>query len=363
MEQTLKQHNDLQIKLTGNPTPTDRSYLHRQIKAFNNAVSPHHRAARKAGEVLPLGVFIRTADRQLVGGLVGDTYWGWLEINDFWIDESLRGQGFGRELLLAAETEAIMRGCTRVFLQTYSFQARGFYEKLGYGVVGQLDDYPPGQSFCWMRKELGRPATHVSFKSVRTDDDTLAYLAQINRNHPARPAVVSHIESQIAALPFDSLQVVELCFGPGMLARHLLGRLPNINYTGLDLGSAFTAFAQKQLAPFTKRTTLHKTDLNRDDWPKLLPANIHAIVSLQSLHDLGGEAEVSRIYRLVKELLAPSGLFLNADLIVEEGKHVPNNPGRLTVSRHLELLRGYGFENSNCTLEVEDFGCVQGWNQ
>ena len=256
-----------------------------------------------------------------------------------------------------------MRGCTRVFLQTYSFQAKDFYQKLGYQVVGQLDDYPPGQSFYWMRKELGRPAERVSFKNVRTDDDTLAYLAQINRNHPARPAVISHIEAQIADLPFDTPQVVELCFGPGMLARHLLNRLPHISYIGLDLGSAFTAFAQKQLTPIAKQATLYQTDLNSDEWPTLLPGNIHAIVSLQSLHDLGGEAEVSRIYRLAKDLLAPGGLFLNADLIAAEGKPVPNNPGRLTIARHLELLRGYGFEDVGRTFEVDDFGCVVGFQR
>ena len=358
MEQILKQHNGLQIKLTDKPDPIDRSAIHQQIRTFNNVVSPHHRAAREPGGVQPLGIFIRNADQQLVGGLVGNTYWGWLEIDDFWIDESLRRQGFGQELLQAAETEAIMRGCIRVFLQTYSFQARGFYEKRGYQVVGQLDDYPLGQSFYWMRKNLGRPAEHVSFKSVSTDDDTLAYLVQINRNHPARPAVISHIETQISDLPFDAPQMVELCFGPGMLARHLLNRLPHINYIGLDLGSAFTAFAKKQLSPFVKRATLHQTNLNSDEWPSLLPNNIHAIISLQSLHDLGGEAEVSRIYRLAKELLAPGGIFLNADLIAGEGKPVANNPGRLTITRHLELLQGYSFENVSCALEVDDFGCI-----
>jgi hypothetical protein len=55
---------------------------------------------------------------------------------------------------LIAETEVKSRGCSHAFLSTYSFRARGFYEKFGYRVVGQLDDYPPGQSYYWMRKNF-----------------------------------------------------------------------------------------------------------------------------------------------------------------------------------------------------------------
>ena len=39
-------------------------------------------------------------------------------------------------------------------LKTFSFQARGFYEKNGYRVTGVIEEYPPGESFFWMVKEL-----------------------------------------------------------------------------------------------------------------------------------------------------------------------------------------------------------------
>lgn len=52
-----------------------------------------------------------------------------------------------------AEAEALQRGCSRAKLRTFSFQARGFYEKEGYRVVGELEDYPPGETFYWMQKD------------------------------------------------------------------------------------------------------------------------------------------------------------------------------------------------------------------
>jgi ribosomal protein S18 acetylase RimI-like enzyme len=75
-------------------------------------------------------------------------------VEDLWLCNSLRGQGIGRRLVSMAEAEARSRGCSRVWLRTFGFQARGFYEKLGYGVVGVLEDYPPGNELYWMRKDL-----------------------------------------------------------------------------------------------------------------------------------------------------------------------------------------------------------------
>lgn len=144
---------DLDFTLTNMPDASDREYIHERIKAFNDRVSRYHRAVRGSGGA-PLCIFVRDAQRRLVGGLTADTYWNWLEIDDLWLEEALRRRGLGRKLLSIAENEARRRGCTSAFLQTFSFQARGFYEKQGYRVVGQLDDYPPGEVFYWMRKDL-----------------------------------------------------------------------------------------------------------------------------------------------------------------------------------------------------------------
>ena len=155
MDKLLQETAGYRVTLTDMASDADRQFLSDRLKAFNNEISPYHKAIRTEG-MQPLDIFIRDADGAIAGGLAADTYWGWLAVEDLWIAPALRRHGFGRALLLAAEAEAIGRGCLRALLTTYSFQARGFYEKLGYRVVGQLDDYPPGQSYFWMRKDFAR---------------------------------------------------------------------------------------------------------------------------------------------------------------------------------------------------------------
>jgi ribosomal protein S18 acetylase RimI-like enzyme len=129
-------------------------FLHNKIKAYNNIRSPYHRETRKPGSSTPLHIMLKDRSGRVVGGVAASTYWGWLDIDDFYVPEEFRGQGIGTSLLQTAETIAIDRGCSRCVLSTFEFQARGFYEKQGYYVTGRLEDYPPGSTYYWMRKDL-----------------------------------------------------------------------------------------------------------------------------------------------------------------------------------------------------------------
>ncbi len=153
MAQVEQEIDGLRFTLTDTASEKERKYIHQQIRAFNDAVSEHHRAVRGPGPK-HLDIFVRDSAGLVLGGLTGLMCWGWLEIDDLWLDEEMRGRGYGRVLLRMAEEEARERGCSRVWLRTFSFQARGFYEKEGYQVVGELEDYPPGETFYWMRKDI-----------------------------------------------------------------------------------------------------------------------------------------------------------------------------------------------------------------
>ncbi len=145
--------DSLHITLTDTADPAAREFVRGQLRTFNDRHSEHHRAIRGVGQA-PLDILIRDAAGEIVGGLIGATYWGWLEVDTLWVAESLRGQGLGRALLRTAEAEAQRRGCSHAMLTTYSFQARGFYEGEGYRVVGEMVDYPPGEVYYWMRKDF-----------------------------------------------------------------------------------------------------------------------------------------------------------------------------------------------------------------
>jgi GNAT superfamily N-acetyltransferase len=102
----------------------------------------------------PLFVVLRDQDSNVCGGLSGATSRGWLFIDHLFVPEDARGHGVGKELVAQAEHEAIKRGCKSAWLNTFEFQARGFYEKLGYSCFGQLADYPTGFSRFFLSKAL-----------------------------------------------------------------------------------------------------------------------------------------------------------------------------------------------------------------
>ena len=124
------------MELLDTADPADVEFVHNGLRGYNALHAPP--------DFAHLYVFLRDEHGALVGGLLGGTFWGWLAVDILWIDERYRGQGYGERLLAAAEAEGRRRGCVHVQLDTLSFQARPFYEKLGYRVYGELEDYPAG---------------------------------------------------------------------------------------------------------------------------------------------------------------------------------------------------------------------------
>ena len=102
----------------------------------------------------PVNFFLKSPLGEVMGGLIGYIWGGWLHINLLWVSEVLRGQGHGTRLIDAAEAMARERGAAAATLETFSFQAPGFYRKRGYVVFGQIDDYPPGHTKFFLRKNL-----------------------------------------------------------------------------------------------------------------------------------------------------------------------------------------------------------------
>lgn len=89
---------------------------------------------------------------RLAGGLLGFTHWNWLFLKQLWLAAEFRGGGLGQRVVVTAEEEAVARGCAHVHCDTFGFQALGFYQRLGYKIFGQLEDYPPGHTRYYLQK-------------------------------------------------------------------------------------------------------------------------------------------------------------------------------------------------------------------
>ena len=134
-------------EIISDPTDAIRDAILTPLVAHNESmVGPTERHT--------VAIVVRDDTGVVVGGLWGLTGFRWLFVQYLAVPPAMKGQGRGRALMLAAEDEARRLGCIGLWLDTFSFQARGFYEKLGYDVIGQIDDFPPGEARFFLRKRI-----------------------------------------------------------------------------------------------------------------------------------------------------------------------------------------------------------------
>ena len=135
--------------MNNNPSKAETDYVREALAQYNEAhVGPDGH--------LPLSLVEYDADGNIIGGILGGTYWGWLYIDILWVQEDHRSKGIGSRLLSGAEAAAVCRGCHHVHLDTMSWQAPDFYLKHGYEVIGILDDIPKGNKKYLLQKALQR---------------------------------------------------------------------------------------------------------------------------------------------------------------------------------------------------------------
>lgn len=101
-----------------------------------------------------LTLVLRDENQAMVGALTGATIWHWLSIDVLWVADAFRGDGHGAALVQQAESVAQERGCSHARLDTFDFQARAFYERLGYRVYGSLENFPNGHTQYHLTKRL-----------------------------------------------------------------------------------------------------------------------------------------------------------------------------------------------------------------
>jgi GNAT superfamily N-acetyltransferase len=88
------------------------------------------------------------------GGITGYTWGGCCYVTNLWVDASERAKGLGRQLLRAAEEHALRVGCAVVFVDTHTFQAPGFYARMGFRQLVAIGDHPVGHANLVFAKRL-----------------------------------------------------------------------------------------------------------------------------------------------------------------------------------------------------------------
>jgi GNAT superfamily N-acetyltransferase len=136
----------MSIEITESPAQSDEEFVIEQVRAHNRRFTDK--------DVRTLCAFARADDGTIIGGLLGRTYWEYLEVSYLWVSEAHRKSGQGTMLMAAAEAEAVRRGCKHALLDTFSFQALGFYQRQGYEEFGRLAGFSGQHRRHYMHKVL-----------------------------------------------------------------------------------------------------------------------------------------------------------------------------------------------------------------
>ncbi len=139
----------MSLRLTIPESPADhhRDAVIAPLRAYNEQ-------AGGPPKLKPVAILLTDPDGAEVGGLWGKTIYDWLFVELLAVPEVWRGHGYGRALIAEAERGAREAGCIGLWLDTFEFQARGFYETLGFTLFGTLEDHPVGSRRYFLQKRF-----------------------------------------------------------------------------------------------------------------------------------------------------------------------------------------------------------------
>ena len=123
-------------------------------RAIGAVLRAHNERMGGPANIQPVAVLLNDEAGATVGGLWGKTVYEWLFIGMLAVPAEQRSSGLGSALMDHAETIARSRGCIGIWLDTFEFQALGFYQKLGFEIFGQIDDHPMGHRRYFLQKRL-----------------------------------------------------------------------------------------------------------------------------------------------------------------------------------------------------------------
>ncbi|MEM1051444.1 MAG: GNAT family N-acetyltransferase [Pseudomonadota bacterium] len=141
----------MRISVEREPSAEDIAALSKGIIAFNKEQVPD---LEEVAKEVRFHVLARSEEGELRGGIRAICYWNTLHLELLWLDEAARGEGLGAKLMQEAERTARGHGCAIALVETTSWQAKPFYEKLGYTLMTTLADRPKSHASHYLSKSL-----------------------------------------------------------------------------------------------------------------------------------------------------------------------------------------------------------------
>lgn len=144
---------ELRCEFTDRPSADD-------LDVVDAGLHLHNLNAVDLDAVQRFACFVRDREGTVRGGLRARQWGAAVEVQQLWVEQSLRRQGLARRLMQLLEDEVHRRGARLIYLDTFSFQAHGFYDRCGYTAAVRLDGFPDGIAKYVMLKRLdGAPTS------------------------------------------------------------------------------------------------------------------------------------------------------------------------------------------------------------
>ncbi|MBS13109.1 MAG: hypothetical protein CME19_16060 [Gemmatimonadetes bacterium] len=192
-------------------------------------------------------------------------------------------------------------------------------------------------------------------REFETEEEIVTWADSLDERWPEREQVRAHMLDTLIDLSCTQPTFVELCSGDGRFARRVIDALPDARYVAIDGSASLCRYVDTH--PGVDGV---QADLRGVDRLTILEQTVDAIVTLQSLHDVGDGEAISRLYSESLNTLAEDGILLAADFVVPEDGFDPDRPGRLPISWHLETLKSAGYRDVVCSVEVGALACFKG---
>ncbi|WP_404450975.1 GNAT family N-acetyltransferase [Virgibacillus necropolis] len=138
------------MEITDQFNPDDVNYIKRKVIEYNMEELPDH--IKTSDE--DISFILRDDFGDIVGGITANMFWHHIHIDFLWVDKRFRKEGYGSLLLKKLEDFAKENACRLIYLDSFSFQAPGFYQKNGYKIFGKIDDHPKGYDLYFLQKRL-----------------------------------------------------------------------------------------------------------------------------------------------------------------------------------------------------------------